>query len=299
MSGSVRAQPTENIEAEFSGESFQDAATAPQSDEEPRAQIETARLRTVVRTAFSQTHEGWSCDEVILNDRLHTAFVAAVQQHLPGATVEQCGWTLLNLRKAGKLNVETTQRQRLDVSEITHIAEIAARSVQDRYGMSTDRIMVTPEARAEFDALVLEIDSSLDVYLARRAAFKMRKQRRLRPELITRIADWGRTIESHSVADIVADATVLNEHPGIYIFRDETGYLYIGQTDNLRERLLTHIDSSHSATLSGYLASRGADSITIEVHDFDPDSRASETMVRRAYESELIASRQPRFNIQP
>jgi predicted GIY-YIG superfamily endonuclease len=75
--------------------------------------------------------------------------------------------------------------------------------------------------------------------------------------------------------------------------------LYIGQSENLRERLKSHLIESHSFSLAKYLHQKGADKISIEIHSFAPDSRAKETMIRRAYESELIASRKPRFNIQP
>lgn len=37
----------------------------------------------------------------------------------------------------------------------------------------------------------------------------------------------------------------------------------------------------------------------VEIHSFGRDSRMQEIRVRRAYESELIRSRQPRFNIRP
>jgi hypothetical protein len=37
----------------------------------------------------------------------------------------------------------------------------------------------------------------------------------------------------------------------------------------------------------------------VEVHAFPVDSRANEVVIRRAYESELIRSRRPRFNILP
>ncbi len=159
--------------------------------------------------------------------------------------------------------------------------------------------MATPERRAEFNAAAKAIDSEVELYRVRKAAFKLRKTRKLRPELITRIADWGREISTHSVKQLKDDPKLVKPHPGIYIFRDKTGYLYIGQTDNLQERLKSHLDESHSKSLSNYLNTQEVNGITIEVHSFAPDSRAKETMIRRAYESELIASRKPRFNIQP
>lgn len=267
------------------------------------------QINTVVTNAFLAVNDGWSSDEVILQKELNAAFIAncatalekakANDANQPDVSQRDLNWTLMNLRKAGKLESETTKRKRIDLSAVRHIAEIATRSVIDKHQCSIDRMMCDPAIRGEFEAAALAIDDSVNCYAVRKAAFQLRKARRLRPELITRIADWGRTIKTFKVKDILDDAEVLNEHPGVYIFSDSTGYLYIGQTANLRERLLNHLDESHNLSLAKYLKTEMSDSISIEVHDFDPKSKAAKTMVRRAYESELIASRKPRFNVQP
>ncbi len=236
---------------------------------------------------------------MILDDTLYARFIAKCNDLLPNAKADEFGWTLLNLRKAGQLETKATRRRNSDVDSVAHIAEIAARSTTDRFRVSTDRVMVDPEKRSAFNAAAVEIDPDVDLYLVRKAAFHLRKARQLRPELITRIADWNRVVETFSVASIRQNPELIPAHPGIYIFRDPTGYLYIGQTENLRTRLATHLDQSHSESLASYLESHGAQKILIEIHSFDPTSRATEVMVRRAYESELIASRKPRFNIQP
>lgn len=255
--------------------------------------------------AFCQTHDGWSSDEVILRDELNRAFLDAVRQlkserKLADAdqTDAEINWRLLGLRKAGKLSgVKTTRRARTDVSEVTHLAEMAVRSIQDREKVSSDRVMTDPKYRDAFDAMVKKIQPKADLYAVRKAAFQLRKTRKLKPELITRIADWGRTISSYSVKELKASTDSLPAHPGIYIFRDQTGYLYIGQTENLRKRLTEHLDESHNLSLATYLAADHQP--VVEIHAFDPESRAKEVRVRRAYESELIASRKPRFNVQP
>ncbi len=262
-------------------------------------QSNSAELKQTVNKAFRLTHDGWSSDEVILDDELHQAFLKKCSAMLPSVSEEEFSWTLLNLRKAGKLETKSTRRRRVNVDPVAHIAEIVARSATDQFSVSLDRIMVSPEMRVEFNRLAKEIDPEVDLYLVRRAAFKLRKTRQLKPELISRIVDWGRKIEIYSAAKITAKPDIVPDHPGIYIFRDHTGYLYIGQTDNLKQRLITHLDESHSLSLAKYLKAQGAEKISIEIHSFPPDSRAKETMVRRAYESELIASRKPKFNIQP
>ncbi len=258
-----------------------------------------ATMDRVVIESFTSVHDGWSSDEVLLNDELNTAFISACQQQLPEAAAADLNWRLINLRKAGKLKIKTTKSNRTSVFDVAHIAEIAARSVQDRHQISTDQIMADPERRAEFNAAAASIDSDVELYRVRKAAFQLRKTRRLRPELITRIADWGREIKTYSVDELLKKPDSVAPHPGIYIFRDKTGYLYIGQTANLRQRLKAHLDESHNQSLAHYLGQPELTDVSIEVHSFAPDSRAKETMIRRAYESELIASRKPRFNIQP
>ncbi len=282
--------------ASVSSTTAQEPTTPDQSTEKKPT---PKNLNEVVTESFKSVHDGWSSDEVILNDELNKAFITACQKELPEANPTDLNWKLMNLRKAGKLKIKTTKSNRTRVDDVIHVAEIAARSIHDQHSISSDQIMANPRRRAEFEAVARSIDSEVDLYRVRKAAFKLRKSRKLRPELITRIADWGRKIHTFSVNQLRADPKLVESHPGIYIFRDKTGYLYIGQTDDLQTRLKTHLDESHSKSLAKYLNTQEVEGITIEVHAFAPDSRAKETMVRRAYESELIASRKPRFNIQP
>lgn len=256
-------------------------------------------IKEVVNQAYAKTHDGWSCDEVLLDDTLNKQFIDECRKQLKDASAEDLNWALLNLRKAGQLEAKATKRKAVDTRDIAHIAEIATRNLLDRHRVSTDRIMVKPELRAEFDKLALALAPNIDPYLVRRAAFRLRKTRQLKPELITRIVTWGRQVNSYSADEVQKKPDRISTNPGIYIFRDSTGYLYIGQTDNLRNRLKAHLDESHSHSLKTYLKDQGINQITIETHSFDPKSQAGEVMARRAYESELIASRKPRFNVQP
>ena len=264
----------------------------------------TPKFDSVIVNAFKASHQGYSSDEVILNDQLNESFLLAckkqlAQTELPKATAYDLNWRLMNLRKAGKLNVKATRSNRASVLQVTHVAEIAARTMHDKYSISSDHVMANPLHRSEFNAIIASLNPDVDLYSARKAAFQLRKARRLRPELITRIADWGRVVKTYPAKQVAADPDRIAAHPGIYIFRDATGYLYIGQSDDLRSRLKSHLDQSHNQSLANYLGEKNLEQITIEVHSFDPDSQAKKTMVRRAYESELIASRKPKFNIQP
>lgn len=257
-------------------------------------------LVAAVRQAFFDSHDGWSTDEVLLQDVLNARFLQRCRELEPEAAPAQCNWTLLNLRKAGELGPVVTRRRRDRHDTYQHAAEIAARLMFDREQLTIDRVVCHPKHRETFDSIARQIAPDVPTYLMRKAAMGLRKARQLRPELVLRVADWGKTVHTISAEKILADATIVPAVPGIYIFRDRTGYLYIGQSKNLRTRVTKHLDRSDRQSLAHYLqTNRKSHDITVELHAFEPDSPARNQMVRRAYESELIRSRKPRFNIQP
>ena len=257
-------------------------------------------LKSVVGAAFRQTHDGWSSDEVLLRDNLNEVFLAVCRQRLPTAKPTELNWTLLNLRKAGGLNARVTRRQAHRHDDYRHAAEIAARLITDRYETSTDRMLCDLRLRAEFDAVAREMAPAISTYRLRKAAFGLRKARQFRPELVVRISDWGREIITVSVAELRADLKLAPVGPGIYIFRDKSGYLYVGEAVNLRKRIGQHLAGSDRVSLADYLSQQaGSERVTVEMHAFHHASPARQTRMRRAYESELIASRKPRFNSRP
>lgn len=256
-------------------------------------------LREIVAKAFEQVHDGWSSDAVILDPELNRRFIAACLEQRGDLKEFDCNWTLMNLRKAGQLTTRATRRAPRNSAAGLAVAEIAARGVVDRHQTILDRIFCDPELRAEFDQIVKTLDPELEIYAARSAAMQLRKQRQLQPELIARIADWGRKVEMFSYQQLADHPELIPPLPGIYIFLDASGYLYIGQSDNLNARLKTHFRESHNFSLAEYLQGQLSERVMIELHSFPADSRAKETMIRRAYESELIGSRKPRFNILP
>ncbi len=267
---------------------------------------ERTELERVVNQAFTKTHDGWSSDEVILNTQLNSEFIKACSESIDRTQFKTelseyaFNWTLLNLRKAGKLKSKATRRAASTRSFLgTHLAEIAARSLQDKYKLSSDKVMAHPKLRREFDHLISEQVEASDFYQYRKAAFRLRKTRRLKPELVLRVADWKIDIQHFKASDLSRDISKIPETPGIYIFSDKSGYLYIGEAIDLRARLEQHLDSSDRQSLASYLARQKLSEIKIEIHAFDPKSKGKQISARRAYESELIRSRKPKFNVRP
>ena len=266
----------------------------------PASAAERRRLREVVRAAFLAARDGWSTDEVLLNDQLNRRFLDECRKRMPDADPRHCNWALLNLRKSGALRGLRARKRRHDRhDEYLHAAEIAARFLEDKYQLSIDRVLCCPRLRDEFDRVARSVAPDVEAYRLRKAAFGLRKARRLRPELVVRIADWGRRVMTFPAEEVAANPDLVPDAPGVYIFRDQTGYLYIGESSNLRHRVAKHLDHSDRKSLARYLWKNGLEGITVELHAFDPQSKARSRSVRRAYESELIRSRHPRFNIAP
>lgn len=254
---------------------------------------------SVVLQAFVEVHDGWSSDEVLVRDDLNKAFVARCRSRLPDADEVELNWMLLNLRKAGQLNAEVTKRATARHESYVHGAEIAARQMYDQHQLSIDRLLCDPDLRREFDRIAHGVTPDASAYELRKAALSLRKTRQLRPELVARVADWKKQVLTLTAKEIVNDPKLVPDTPGIYLFRDASGYLYIGESENLRARVTKHLDHSDRKSLARYLWQAGADGVTVELHAFDPESGARNKEMRRAYESELIASRRPRFNLAP
>lgn len=258
----------------------------------------------VIRSAFKAAHQGFSSDEVLTRQALRDDFIAAIESSLRRTLTPDertdAWWRLLNLRKAGKLNIPTTRRgQRTDPGMVI-VAEIAARVVMDRHHVTSDQLLVSDRYRGEIKIESQKLDPSVDIDAVAKAILSLRKKRVLRPELVLTVADWGRTVETFGVKELI-QALAENQiphHPGVYSFRDASGYLYIGEASDLVTRLNEHLGGSDRESLANHLAGE-AEQTSVELHIFSPDSPARKVAMRRAYESEMIRSRNPRFNLRP
>ena len=251
--------------------------------------------------AFAKSSNGYSSDELLIRDDLRDSFLQSLG--IADGTLDQeraVLLRLLQLRKSGKLTVKSSRRGPKPNPELQMAAEIAARVVADRHQVSTDSILADPNLRAELLRESDKVSSTSDPYSIRKLVLQLRKKRALKPELVLRVADWSRKIETLTSEELKSiSASQIPARPGVYLFRDATGYLYIGEAKDLRERLMQHLGDSDRPTLAKYLSDGGIDRVSVELHIFPKNSPASRVSVRRAYESELIRSRNPKFNTRP
>ena len=81
------------------------------------------------------------------------------------------------------------------------------------------------------------------------------------------------------------------ETPGVYIFFDENRILYVGKADNLRNRINDHVKAWSFREMIDARQNRGPAWLTFHALPLKITSREL-----RAYETELIKSRQPEHN---
>lgn len=256
-------------------------------------------LKEAVERSFLAVHAGRSTDDVVIDPGLNSAFLTECRMLIPGLVDFDANWQLLNLRKASSLGKVTTEVRRFSHGDYQHASQIAARQLEDRFELTVDRILCDPAKRNEFDRIASSVAVDVSLYQLRKAALGLRKARKLRPELIKRIADWGVEILSFQAGALAKDPSLMPRSPGIYLFRDRTGYLYIGEASSLRPRVAKHLDHSDRKALAHHFWEMGITEVVVELHAFDPNSDARKTASRRAYESELIDKRNPKFNIRP
>jgi hypothetical protein len=256
-------------------------------------------------SSYQSASGGFSTDEIIIQDDLRVTWLAAVDADWAARGDDwqtQALLRLLSLRKAGKLPAITSKRGPSIDESINPIAEIAARGVLDEHNVSSDELLCDPRLRKQLQAGAASIVPEVDPYAIRKAVLRLRKTRKLRPELTLRVADWHRSIETFSREELEAalkQPDRISRGAGVYLFRDATGYLYIGEAINLHQRLTQHLQGSDRLSLRSYLESVAAGNVTIELHSVGPESPANQLAIRRAYESELIRSREPRLNVRP
>lgn len=275
---------------------FASATCLPSAYGQEDSSIDLDRL---VLSAFSKSADGYSVDEVLIDDVRRSRFLESVHRSAPDSTEREIHLTLLRLRKTGKIDVRATRRGRRANENHRHAAEIAARITADVSGCSTDQMVADPDLRKKLMEEAQRVVPSAVEYDILKHVLGLRKARQLKPELVLRVAQWKREILVWPLDEIAQKISLVPQKPGVYLFRSSKGYLYIGEAVDLRRRLNEHLQINGESPLSSYLNEHSSDGLTVEVHAFEADSPAKKVSMRRAYESELIRSREPRLNIRP
>lgn len=209
-----------------------------------RAGVEAKRG---IMEAFFTVRDGFPADRVIADPELNGRFLDLCRRlGLPG---EPGTWNrqLLNLRKAGCFaglpRSRKTSLTREEIDQCSYACEIALESLRER-GLALDHILCEPREAADFDGLVRSMLSEEVTSLRIRwVALHIRK-------LAKRGRDYARKLESFqklpskAVAASVLEWDQLPARPGLYWLRSPEEKLYVGETLNLRQRLIRQIKTS-------------------------------------------------------
>jgi hypothetical protein len=250
-------------------------------------------MKVAIIEALDAVSEGFSSDRVVADPELNQRFIAECRSCGLKGSIADLNRTLLNIRKRGDLTGRPRAKRTHfgNDDEYRFAAEIAARFIERRDGISLDAIICDPDKAIEFDELAERIAPGYTPLQYRWAALGLRKGKKLKPELVARVAPIDDIINV-PIKDIVPDELPLSQ--GLYLFISADQLLYVGETESLRKRLKKHLDHSDNKGLAHWIWEYGTDDLHLEMQILKSDTK---TRVRKALELELIRSRQPIFNI--
>jgi len=242
--------------------------------------------------AFEHARQGFSTDRVVADPALNRVFLDECNRLGLDSSAARLNQSLLNLRKRGELRGLRSRRTILkDRSDYQFAAEIAARFLERKHEISLDQIICDPVLAEQFDETAKAIVPGGEPLDYRWAALNLRKQKRLKPEVLARVAP------SVEVLRFKVDGLSLHtvpKNPGLYIFHSNQATLYVGECENLQNRIRTHLDHSDNKGLARWLWEFGDASLHLELQILN---ESLTQRMRRALELELIRSRSPVFNV--
>jgi site-specific DNA-methyltransferase (adenine-specific) len=204
----------------------------------------TSDVNRALIEAFFTTRNGFSVDRIIADPELNEEFVReCTRLGLPGEAAE---WNqrLMNLRKAGHLNVPSSSRTKYgwtsaEFYRYKFACEIAIQRFVKESGATLDHVLCDPCLARAFDQYVLSMlpdepkPSSLKI---RWFAFRIRKNAdRISQDAAKLNKDIP--LARHPESPFAVDISRVPAVRGLYWLSGENRALYVGETDNLRERL--------------------------------------------------------------
>src|ERR1700722_14901058 len=146
-------------------------------------------MKDEIVQAFHHASQGFSPDRVVADPDLNCAYLSECCRLGLGSDAAKLNRSLLNLRKRGALRGISSRRTVLkDQPEYRFAAEIAARFLERENEITLDQIICDPDLAERFDEIAKTIVPGGRSFEYRWAALNLRKQQRLRPEVLARVA---------------------------------------------------------------------------------------------------------------
>ena len=249
-------------------------------------------MKAKIISAFEAVRSGNSVDRVVVDPELNAAFLDECRRQGLVADAATLNRALINLRKAGLLRgLKSRSLSPGSDDPYRFAAEMAARHMERRDGVTLDDILCDPALARELDKLAASISPGFTPLQYRWSALNLRKTSRLSPELLARIAPPQQVL-SFAVPKLLLESVPSAQ--GLYLFFTPQTCLYVGEAENLRNRIGKHLDHSDNKGLARWMWDQGTAELFVE---FQVLNSATAQKVRRALERELIRGRNPVFNI--
>lgn len=224
-------------------------------------------MKAKIISAFEAVRNGNSVDRVVVDPELNAAFLAECQTlglDAAGATLNRA---LINLRKAGHLRgLKSRSPSPGDDDPYRFAAEIAARHMERRDGVTLDDILCDPDLATEFDKLAASIAPGFTPLQYRWSALNLRKTSRLKPELLARIAPPKQVVTVPILGLVV---NTIPAEQGLYVFFTRETCLYVGEAESLRNRIGKHLDHSDNKGLARWMWDAGTNELFLELQFLD------------------------------
>ena len=208
----------------------------------------------VVAQAFLETREGYSVDRVIADPALNLRYLNRCRELNAGGTDFDLNWRLMYARKNGYLSElpKTKRYSPTGIDDFEFSSEISLVYVKQKADrekqevITLDKVLCDPELAMLFDEIAEDLAPGYTRLEYRWAALKVRKAAgcnfaAVKKAKLPSFDSVGRTTSVR-----------LNRIPkeqGIYVLRSDDDAIFVSHTDNLRNRIERHFESSDSRGL--------------------------------------------------
>ena len=198
-----------------------------------------------IMEAFFSTRQGFPVDRVIADPELNEEFVGICGRlGLPGRAFD---WNqrLMNLRKAGHLKgIPHSLRTTFPLEDrqfyrYKFACEIAIQTFEQAGKTTLDQVLCDPEMARDFDQYVRKMLPDPDQPTSLMIRWFALRIRKAAHQISQASAKLGSVIEISRDREnpFSLNCSKVPESPGLYWLHDKSNHLYVGETDNLRERM--------------------------------------------------------------
>ena len=201
----------------------------------------------VVVQAYAEVRKGSSEDRVVTDPDLNVAFLSRCRELGSKASDFDLNWRLFFARKNGfTANLPKAGRFSLPreyVDQYQYASEISMRYVQKKEmehswrQMSLDRVLCDPMLAAAFDQFASRLAPGFKPLEYRWAAIALRKAGRYTKEAAS--VDLPKFFDLGQTSDLSLDS--VPDGQGLYLVQDRDCRLFVGETMNLRARVVQHL----------------------------------------------------------